>query len=125
MKNKALHKEIEKSLTDGSLELGEKLEEIMNHYRCSDGTKVTKSHIDREIRKAKKRKIADMLFETGYIFCEDCTASSGVYIDCSHDISVDECQKSGRSELAWDVNNITLRCRDCHKKHDKNLILKG
>jgi len=57
----------------------------------------------------------------GYNFCEekDCHKSQGVYLDCSHDISVDECQKSGRTELAWDVNNITIRCRDCHNKHDR------
>ena len=92
----------------------------MNHYRCTNGDKVSKSTIDYRIRKAKKKKVQMQLNEFGYIFCEekDCGASAGVYLDCSHDISVDECQKTGRSELAWDVNNITIRCRDCHNKHD-------
>ncbi len=58
--------------------------------------------------------------EYGYIFCEDCGRSSGTYFDCSHDVSVDKCQKEGRSELAYDVNNITIRCRECHKIWDRN-----
>lgn len=62
-----------------------------------------------------------MLYTYGYIFCEECNlnASAGVYIDCSHDLSVKWCQDNGQSDLAWDVNNITMRCRNCHNKHDK------
>jgi len=94
----------------------------MNHYRTSDGIKVTKVYIDRQVTKAKKQKIDNMLSEHGYVFCEEegcgINANSGVYIDCSHDISVDQCQKNGKSELAWDINNITMRCRPHHMKHD-------
>jgi primosomal protein N' len=92
----------------------------MNHFHTSDGERVAKSTIDYRVREAKKKKIELFLDEHGYIFCEECerNANSGVYIDCSHDISVDECQKSGRCELAWDVDNITMRCRKCHNKHD-------
>lgn len=63
-----------------------------------------------------------MLEEYGYIFCEECgrNANSGVPIDCSHTISVDEAQKRGRAELAWSVDNIKMRCRLCHRIHDKN-----
>ena len=90
----------------------------------SDGGKVSKSKIDANIRKAKKVKIDRMLDEEGFIHCEDCgiNASNGIPLDCSHDISVQECQLSGRSELAWDVNNITIRCRNCHKKYDTNIL---
>jgi hypothetical protein len=53
--------------------------------------------------------------EFGYNFCEEkgCGRSDG-YIDCSHDKSVNDCQREGMSELAYDKNNITIRCRDCH-----------
>lgn len=94
----------------------------MNYYKTSTGERVAKSTIDYRVREAKKKKIALMLDQYGYIFCEDCdvNASSGVFIDCSHEVSVDECQKTGRSELAWDINNnIKMRCRNCHEKHDK------
>lgn len=91
---------------------------MANSYRLSDGSKMEKPKIDRLIRDAKALKISIMKLEYDYIFCEDCKRSTGVRLDCSHDISVDECQKSGRTELAFDVNNITMRCRDCHIKHD-------
>lgn len=92
----------------------------MNHYKTSSGEKISKSTIDYRIREAKKKKIDLMLDMYGYIFCEECNinANSGMYIDCSHDISVDDCQKNGMTELAWDVDNITMRCRKCHENHD-------
>lgn len=91
----------------------------MNYYRTSDGNKISKSIIDSRIRKAKAEKLNNMMIEYGYIFCEDCKKSSGDYLDCSHDISVDQCQKQGMSEKSWDIENITIRCRtNCHVKHD-------
>lgn len=92
----------------------------MNYYKCSNGERIAKSVIDYRVREAKKKKLADQFEEFGYNFCQEknCGASSGVYLDCSHDISVDKCQKSGRSELAWDIDNITIRCRKHHIEHD-------
>ena len=86
----------------------------------SNGERIFKSKIDNNVRKAKQQKIAEFLEENDYLFCEDCKKNTCLPIDCSHDISVDECQKSGRSELAWDVNNITLRGRRCHQLFDKS-----
>lgn len=92
---------------------------MSNSYRCSDGAKVTKSVIDARVTLAKKEKITNMLDEHGYVFCEECGVNSmSGPIDCSHDVSVDQCQKKGMSELSWDVNNITMRCRKCHQKYD-------
>lgn len=90
----------------------------MNHYKTSSGERIAKSVIDSRVRKAKKEKIDCQLEEFGYNFCEECRISSGTYLDCSHDISVDKCQKEGKTELAYDVDNITIRCRKCHRKHD-------
>ena len=92
----------------------------MNTYKTSTGERLSKSVIDARVRKAKKEKIDEQFGEHGYNFCEDCKRSAGVYLDCSHDVSVDQCQKQGKSELAYDTNNITIRCRDCHRKHDKS-----
>jgi hypothetical protein len=91
----------------------------MNTYKLSSGDRINKSTIDFRVRKAKKKKLDIQQQEHGYNFCEDCKISSG-RLDCSHDVSVDECQKSGKSELAYDVENITIRCRECHLKQDKN-----
>lgn len=94
----------------------------MNTYHCSDGSRVNKSIIDRRVREAKIKKISQFLDEHGYIFCEECNTNQGT-IDCSHTISVDKCQKEGKSELAWSIDNIKLRCRKCHEKHDKNGVI--
>ena len=90
----------------------------MGNYRMSNGDKVSKSVIDSRTRDAKRSALSAQFWEFGYNFCEDCLTSRG-RLDCSHTISVDKAQKTGRSELAWDVNNIKVRCRDCHRKHDK------
>ena len=95
----------------------------MNYYRTTSGERVSKATIDRNVRIAKAQKIESQFDIYGFNFCEDCRKNSScVRLDCSHNISVDECQKSGRSELAWDVNNITIRCRKCHQIYDKNNI---
>ncbi len=90
----------------------------MNHYYTSDEERMPKSIIDSNVRKAKANALSRQFWEFGYNFCEDCLLSSGVRLDCSHNISVDEAQKTRRTELAWDVNNIKVRCRECHVKHD-------
>jgi len=91
----------------------------MNSYKLSSGQRIAKSVIDRKVREAKRQKIRQFLDLHGYLFCEDCGKSSGGYLDCSHQISVNDCQKTGKTELAWDVNNIKIRCRACHNQHDK------
>ncbi|WP_233901399.1 hypothetical protein [Tenacibaculum piscium] len=56
--------------------------------------------------------------EYGYNFCENCKRSNGTYIDCSHDVSVKKAKEIGKTELCFSVDNITMLCRDCHKKKD-------
>lgn len=90
----------------------------MNHFYTSDEERIAKSVIDARIREAKKNALSEQFWEFGYNFCVDCLKSSGVYLDCSHTISVDEAQKTRRVELAWDVKNIKVRCRECHQAHD-------
>ena len=94
----------------------------MNHYFTSAGERVSKGTIDRNVRKAKDLKKTQFYNEHGYYFCEDCGVNeSGAFkIDCSHDVSVNDCQNYGVPEYAWNINNIKLRCRKCHNKHDNN-----
>lgn len=91
---------------------------MSNTYYTSDGMGVSKPAIDQRVRRAKETKLEQQRTEHGYNFCEDCGTASGI-LDCSHDISVDQCQKQGKTEVAWDVDNITIRCRPDHIKHDK------
>ena len=92
---------------------------MANSYQMSNGERVLKTVIDARVKKAKEQKLEKFIDDNGYPYCEDCERNDCKPIDCSHDISVDQCQKQGMSELAWDINNITLRGRACHRKHDK------
>ena len=91
----------------------------MNHYYTSEDERVSKSVIDARVRKAKSNALSEQFWEFGYNFCVDCLRSTGMYLDCSHTISVDEAQKTRRVELAYDKDNIKVRCRTCHIQHDK------
>lgn len=91
----------------------------MNSYKTSTGERLKKSVIDSLVKKAKGQKVRSQFDEHGYNFCEDCKVSSGTYLDCSHIESVNSCQKNGRSEKAFDLENIKILCRTCHEKHDK------
>lgn len=91
----------------------------MGTFKTSTGERVSKSVIDRRVRDAKQKKIDLMIDKYGYVFCEECHRNDCKPVDCSHDKSVDWCQKNNCVELAWDVNNITMRGRPCHNKHDK------
>lgn len=93
----------------------------MNSYRTSDGERLKQSVIESLITKAKKEKLKEQFNEFNYNFCEDCGISNGTYLDCSHDKSVKWCKDNGKTELAFDVNNITIRCRRCHNIHDKTI----
>ena len=95
----------------------------MNHFYTSDEERVAKSTIDAKVRVAKSNALSEQFYEFGYNFCTDCLTSNGI-LDCSHTISVDEAQKTLRTELAWDVENIKVRCRECHIKHDSKSRIK-
>jgi len=91
----------------------------MNHYYTSKGERVSKSRIDALVRNAKEKALSLQRDEFGYNFCVECKRSGGVRLDCSHRVSVDMAQKTRRTELAWDVNNIDILCREHHQKRDK------
>lgn len=90
---------------------------MANTYQTSDGQRFKKSIIDQKIKQAKARKLEEMMDDYGYHFCEECKTNQG-RLDCSHTISVKQAQEEGQSELAWDVENIKIRCRSCHQKLD-------
>jgi 5-methylcytosine-specific restriction endonuclease McrA len=92
----------------------------MNHYTDSEGNKRSKSEIDRLVREAKRSRLNFQVDTEGYNFCESCGTSFG-RLDVSHKVSVDDCQKRKEFalELAWDIDNLQVLCRQCHQKYDK------
>jgi len=93
-----------------------------NSYYDSSGNSYSQNQVNNNITNAKAEKIDTMISDYGYVFCEDCkiNSSAGEFIDCSHDISVQQAKNERKVELSWDVNNITMRCRPCHRKWDKS-----
>ncbi len=100
-----------------------------NKFNQSDGTKISAKTLKVYITLAKAAKIAEMMDNYGYIFCEDCNEFGYPHgpinemelkiIDCSHQISVKEAKESGKAELCYDIDNIRMLCRIHHKIHDK------
>jgi hypothetical protein len=97
----------------------------MNIYHTSDGKRVGRTYVDYQIRKAKERKLAIQMEDQGFNCCQTCKRNDDQPIDCAHIISVKECLESGRSELAWSLDNIIIEGRSCHKIRDNNLIKSG
>ena len=90
-------------------------------YSTSTGKRYTTQQIENKMRKTKSLKLEMQFIEYGYNFCEECKRNDCKPLDCSHDISVKEAKEIGCAELCWDLNNITIRGRKCHQKHDKTL----
>jgi len=108
----------------------------MNYYHTPSGERISKSEINKRISETKRLKLEQQKNENGFNFCEECSKNNFEFnewddleygiLDCSHKISVDECQKNGLSELAWNLNNIRILCRYHHRIHDKiNLKFKA
>lgn len=91
-----------------------------NTYGDNKGNRYTQGQINAMITKAKKEKLEAFRDENGFLFCEECGVNEKAAgkLDCSHDISVDKAKNTGNVQLLRKANNITLRCRSCHKKHD-------
>lgn len=91
----------------------------MNTYKTSTGERFTQSQIDAKIREAKKSALERQFDMIGFNCCEKCgNNGSNTRLDCSHDISVDRAKKNGETEKCWDVKNIKILCRNCHKTKD-------
>jgi len=90
----------------------------MNYYRMSNGDRISKKEIDARVRKAKEIVLRNQIDELGYNVCCVCGRNDCKPIDCSHNKSVDWCQKNGCAELSWDITNIEPTGRNCHKKKD-------
>lgn len=90
-----------------------------NKITTSTGEVMSRAEFDNRIRRAKAKRLQINLDKYGYIVCEDCKRNDCKPIDCSHDKSVKACIEDGVPELAYAVDNITMRGRRCHNIHDK------
>lgn len=86
----------------------------MGTFRMSNGDKIKKELLNTRISKAKEIYSDSFLSEKGYHYCERCERNDCNGVSRSHIISVDECQKSGRAELAYCQQNLELLGQKCH-----------
>ncbi|ELM3651211.1 hypothetical protein RYR30_002255 [Flavobacterium psychrophilum] len=91
---------------------------MANTYQTSTGERFTQPQIEAKIKQAKAKKLQKMIDDFSFVMCEQCGASSGIHLDCSHDISVKKAKEEGKTEQCWNVGNITILCRKCHQKKD-------
>ena len=96
----------------------------MNHITTSTGERITRSAFDARIRRAKAVKLRNFEDDHGHLFCEQCGKNEKACgkLDCAHIVSVDKCIKNGTPELAYDIRNLKLLCRQHHESHDKTSI---
>jgi len=90
----------------------------MNYLTTSAGERISRSVFDSRIARAKTKKKKEQFDNEGFNFCEICEQNDCFPVDVSHDISVDKCIKMGTPELAYDLRNMTMRGRNCHKIYD-------
>jgi len=98
----------------------------MSSYKTSDGNYLTKKYIDHKVEETKNiytQTVAESLhIDPNDIFCERCKLSNRIAtgVSRSHIMSVDFCQRSGRSELAFEIMNLEHLCLSCHRELESN-----
>ena len=87
-------------------------------YRDSDGNRYTTAQIEWRIKRAALLKLDLQFIEHGYNFCEECQQNNDKPIDVSHTISRKKAKEDGCVEVLWELSNLEILGRECHKKKD-------
>ena len=88
-------------------------------YSDSKGNRYTTLQIESKIRKAGLLKIELQFIDHGYNFCTKCNSNEDKPIDVSHTISRKKAKEDGNVELLWDLDNLEILGRRCHKIKDR------
>ncbi len=91
----------------------------MNTYSDSFGNRYTTPQIERRIKKAALEKLEQQFLGHGYNFCQSCFRNDCKPIDVSHTISRKQAKEDGCVEVLWDLENLEILGRECHKIKDK------
>ena len=91
----------------------------MNTYSDSKGNRYTTPQIEVKIKTTALLKLELQFVEYGYNFCEQCKQNDDKPIDVSHTISRKTAKENGNVEILWDLDNLEILGRSCHKKKDK------
>jgi 5-methylcytosine-specific restriction endonuclease McrA len=91
----------------------------MNRYFDSNGNSYNQNQIDNRIRKAGLEKIDLQFLNEGYNYCTECKRNDCKPIDVAHIVSRKKAKELKQVELSWNLSNLQILGRDCHKKLDK------
>ena len=91
----------------------------MNTYSDSNGNRYTTNQIEARIKKSALLLLDTQFIEYGYNFCEKCKRNDDKPIDVSHTISRKKAKEDGNVEVLWDLSNLEILGRRCHKIKDK------
>lgn len=95
---------------------------MANKVKLSNGMSILKSALDRKIEEAKADYSENFILDNGYVFCEHCGKNPAGCpgIARSHIIGVNEAQNTGRSELAYDLQNLEHVGQKCHRDFENH-----
>ncbi|MGB0405235.1 MAG: hypothetical protein ACPGDB_03490 [Fusobacterium sp.] len=88
-------------------------------YKDSNGNSWSTEQINRKSDKVAKELIEIQFIEHGYNFCTKCKRNDCKPIDVAHTISRKEAKENGNVEVIWNLDNMRILGRNCHKKQDK------
>lgn len=88
-----------------------------NTVQCSDGQRLSRLALELNIKLAKILYREKMQVEGKY-YCE-VSGVAGEDLDTSHIVSVDDCIKQGKSEHAYNDENLELLTRKEHEKWER------
>lgn len=88
-------------------------------YKDSQGNRYTTEEINRKSDAAAKLKLQNQFDEYRYYHCEHCKKNDCKPIDVSHTVSRKKAKEMGIVEILWDLNNLEILGRKCHKIKDK------
>ena len=91
----------------------------MNHYFDNKGNSYTQSQIDYRIRKAGLEIIDLQFLNEGYNYCTKCERNDCGRIDVAHIVSRKEAKELRQVQLCWDLENLQILGRKCHRKLDR------
>jgi len=91
-------------------------------YSDTEGNRYTTTQIEWRIKRAALLILDLQFIEFGYNFCQECKENNDKPIDVSHTISRKKAKEDGCVEILWDIDNLEILGRQCHKRKDRLTI---
>jgi 5-methylcytosine-specific restriction endonuclease McrA len=88
-------------------------------YSDSKGNRYTTAQINRKSDAAARLLLEIQFINDGFNYCTRCKRNDCKPIDVSHTISRKQAKENGCVEQIWNLDNLEILGRRCHKIKDK------